>query len=172
MADSRHLTRIQRSNAKLVGVDGAPNGGKSTFATELCEKLRFGLLKFDDYIPPNPKGRYFDYIEAEKIGADLQLEAQKQNGVIIEGPCLRAVLDRIGVVPDYVVYVRNGENTEDWIDEDISKETYERFVATEDQYLDYVHGSDGEYLAKDNAWYHMRYSPVSTADDIHEWSET
>jgi hypothetical protein len=47
-------------------------------------------------------------------------------------------LERVGVSPDFVIYVRNLNNASDWIDLDISEEEYEMFVSVEDQYENYI----------------------------------
>ena len=169
---SRFAEIIKKVEAKIIGIDGAPNGGKTYLAKSLRNELSGTLLQFDDYIPKNPSGRYFEFIDAARLRTDALRANNGDSHLIIDGACLRAVLDRAGIELDFVIYSRNTRNVADWIDFDISEDEYEQFVEVEDEYLPYLDGPDDEYLAMDNAWYHMKFHPVSSADEIHEWAET
>ena len=163
------INRIVESNARIIGIDGAPFSGKSTLAGTLTVQIRAESFSFDKgYIPTNPKGRYPDYVDAKKLKSDVESALERGAKVVIEGPCLRSILKKVNIHPDLIIYVRNKNNATDFINQDITEREYLQLESDINNILKHVPDSDGECLEKDNARYHMEFLPVSKADIVYE----
>ena len=92
--------RIRLSEASLIALDGLPGAGKSTLAIRLSADLGVKSVHLDDYLVRNGVG-YTDYLEYGEIRRALSVRP-----VIVEGVCMLDVLDRMGLRPDQLIYLR------------------------------------------------------------------
>jgi hypothetical protein len=91
---------LARSRGGLIAIDGYPGAGKSTVAREVAARLGVQCVHLDDFLLRN-RGSFLKCLKYAELAASLH-----SRPLVVEGVCLLAVLDRIGVIPDVVVYVR------------------------------------------------------------------
>jgi hypothetical protein len=102
MEKVRQLIEGLRSDrVRLIGVDGAPGAGKTTVARYLAKALGAVCVHVDSFLTEG-QGTYvlsIDYV------ALRQAISQERRTAVVEGLCLLAVLDRLSLKPDFLVYV-------------------------------------------------------------------
>ena len=93
---------VSRKKASIIAVDGNPGVGKSTIATAISKYFGYICVHLDDYLDVG-KGRFVANLNI------LRLENAVLKGgrpIIIEGLCLLEVLEKLGIQPDLVIYVK------------------------------------------------------------------
>lgn len=92
--------RIDPTETSLIAIDGLPGAGKSTLASSLAERLRIRTVHLDDFIDPECTG-FTDDLRYEDLRSALV-----QRPLIVEGVCMRDVLDRLSLSPTRFVYLQ------------------------------------------------------------------
>ncbi len=143
--------RLSRFQGGLIAIDGYPGVGKSTVAHELATRLRVQCVHLDDFLLRN-RGAFLKYLRYEQLSSALH-----QRPLVVEGVCLLAVLDRLEVIPDVVVYVQALDST--------SQQSKNAAIASGD----IARGSSGQGdgLSQEVAEYHRHFRPVEKADIIY-----
>lgn len=73
-------------------------------------------MSVDDYL--NKKsGKYFDFLNIEKLKRDIISIIDEGKNLVIEGVILHKVLNVLDIKPDYCIYITNGIWIYDWIEE-------------------------------------------------------
>ena len=88
--------------------------GKSTLASSLSKELGCPRVNIDDHIDKN-FGKYVNHVNYD--GLQRQIDKAKRP-IIIEGVCLLAVLERLQLSLDTLIYVKRVSDYGSWRDED------------------------------------------------------
>jgi uridine kinase len=67
------VKQINNNQAKLIAIHGAMFSGKSTLAAFLAKELRGCLIHLDDFVKPNPKGSYPNFLNKKELADALNL---------------------------------------------------------------------------------------------------
>ncbi|MEC9493047.1 hypothetical protein [Flexistipes sp.] len=181
--------RRQEGDVNVIGIDGKDGSGKSWLAAALAETQAADVISLDDYLERN-QGGYTRYLDITAINQKLSRTGRP---VILEGVCLLAAAELIGIDIDIRIYVKRMSPYGTWRDEEecdpalppeelIAErnkelEEFAKFEAI----LDYENGAekeetaDGDFslpkLEKELIRYHAQYRPASNADCVFERSE-
>src|SRR5687768_6158367 len=102
---------LEPSRFMLIGIEGPMLAGKTHLADQLDEDLGLSVpaLHVDDFRPkPIPNLPYLGTLDLRELALDLYERRQDfpTTPVIIEGICLREVLERLGRKLDLAIYVK------------------------------------------------------------------
>jgi hypothetical protein len=97
------LDDLSRMRPRIIGVDGELGAGKTTLAMRIAERLNCRHIHVDSFLI---KGRssFLPSIRYERLAQALCGPAP----VVIEGICLLAVLERLSVSADWLIFVDGG----------------------------------------------------------------
>jgi hypothetical protein len=165
----------------VIGIDGVQGVGKSTLAKNVAAQLGCKLLSLDGFLVPK-QDCYVDAIRFDELRAAFGAATNSGGLVIIEGICLLSVLDRIGVRPDLLIYLKRRSDSGRWLDEsNLAWEGEEEALVSRitEQTLRMRRAMAGRFgrttdlppsLRLEVAKYHFRYRPSEKADvtvDVH-----
>ncbi len=148
-------TRLRRSDLRqLIAIEGFSSSGKSTLADSLGRDLPAQVIHTDTYCTPrdNPPP-YAKGVNITKLRQSLN-QRDRTKHCIVEGICLRDVLELCGESAGVFVYVKRVGGNGLWYDQ-FHLEDYENGAA--------VPGEDEEPYASDLA-YHSKVRPHERAD--------
>lgn len=131
---------LASSSQGLLAIDGFYGAGKSTLARGLVTQLGVPSIHLDDYLIRN-RGGFVDFLRYSELSIAL-----RQRPVLVEGVCMLGVLERLGIMPDVLVYVQDPE--------------LERRKT----------GRDSPF-ATEVLEYHHNFNPVCVADIVYERQE-
>lgn len=97
----------------LLGVDGVDGAGKSRLAIELAARLKARVVHLDDFLERD-QGLYVAALRVRELWGTIEPES---GPMIVEGVCLLAALERIGVRASRLVYVKRMSPAGSWADE-------------------------------------------------------
>ncbi len=148
---SELVSCLARSRGGLIAIDGYHGVGKSTVAREVATRLDLPCVHLDDFLLRN-RGSFLKCLKYEELSSSLH-----SRPLVVEGVCLLAVLDRIGVIPNVVVYVRAVDSA--------GQQSKNARIATRDA----ARSSPGQEggLAEEVAEYHRQFRPIEKADIIY-----
>ena len=90
-----------------IGVDGRDGTGKSTLARYLAFKLGMPALETDMFlIQLGPPAVY----RTDDLGKVIEYRHQRNRPVLVEGVFLLSTLKKLGLAPDFFVYVESAES--------------------------------------------------------------
>ena len=99
------ITALCPSRNGIVSIDGFCGSGKTTLVGQLCPKLSAVHIEVDRFLDRN-KGTYVGFLRYGELKRELT-EALTQNvPVLVEGVCLRQILERISVQDSMSIYVK------------------------------------------------------------------
>ncbi len=154
------LRATRSSRSIFVGVEGHSTSGKTTLAKDLADLTAGKWFGTDTYGRQRRSGEnYPDLIDVERLGHDIAL-AFAYPLVVIEGICLRDVLDRAGLQPDAFVYVKRISPAGLWVD-DLANHVISGEPNPELSWVD-----------TQSVLYHLRRSPLEQADLTYLYLET
>lgn len=146
----------------LIGIDGAPGTGKTTSAIDLGLLLSIPVVSLDNHVEPN-RGRYADSIRYEDIRSELSAAMGRAPVVLVEGVCLRLVLERLGHTPNVSIYVKLHNERGRMAKADLCDQA----PLTPEEIRDA--DSDGRgRLERDVRAYHASHAPITHADIIYK----
>lgn len=172
----------------LLGVDGVDGAGKSRLAIELAARLKARVVHLDDFLERG-QGLYVAALRLREIWGTLEPES---GPMIVEGVCLLAALERIGVTATRLVYVKRMSPAGHWADEVCCEvpegaeaaiearraelaefeAVFEALRGAEPGYSDAAYGPakapDLPELVQEVIRYHARYRPHRRADYVLE----
>lgn len=96
----------------LLGIDGNDGVGKTTLANAIAPLLNALILSLDDHIEKHKDG----YVPFLRIGEIRSVLAGQTQPLIVEGVCLLAAAERIGIRLSRLVYIKRISYGE-WSDE-------------------------------------------------------
>jgi hypothetical protein len=97
---SELAAQLEKWPAGLFGIDGYQGAGKSTLAQEIAARLRVPALHLDDFLVVG-EGGFVNFIRYDELAIALRARP-----LVVEGVCLLAVTNRLGITPDVLVYVQ------------------------------------------------------------------
>jgi uridine kinase len=83
----------------IIGIDGPAGAGKTTLARHLSQRLEIPCLHLDDFLTRH-RGAFLEFLQYDRLSVAARLRP-----IIIEGVCLYAVLKRLGLAADIVIYL-------------------------------------------------------------------
>ena len=105
---------------RVIGIDGFCGSGKTFLARQLSPALKADLVSTDRHAVRQGGYRcYLDRLDLAALGNELDLTAQADRQVILEGICLLEVIARLGISRNSVcsVYVKRlSRNSGIWHD--------------------------------------------------------
>jgi len=95
---------------RVVGIDGRDGVGKTTLGRYLAWHFNITLIETDLFLKRH-RGR-LEYRDDE-IARLIRARLEATRPVVVEGVCLLQLLGRLGVAPDFTVYVRAKQEEDD-----------------------------------------------------------
>lgn len=83
----------------LLAIDGFHGAGKTALACDLATQLAVDVVHLDEYLRRN-QGGYVDFLQYQELA-----DALRRRPLIVEGVCILAVLRRLDIAPDILIYV-------------------------------------------------------------------
>lgn len=96
----------------LIIIDGVDGSGKSTIAREISQRLGYSHIELDKYLEKNRKA-YVKYIKYNLLKDKIE---GFNNPIIIEGVCVLAVLKKLKIEHDFLIYVKRMSKYGYWRD--------------------------------------------------------
>jgi hypothetical protein len=101
-SDYRDLLQdLRRRGPRIIGIDGGLGAGKTTLAERLSGELLCPCVHLDAFLTPG-QASFLPSIQYGRLAAAL---AGVTGTVVIEGICLLAVLERLALDADYLIFV-------------------------------------------------------------------
>lgn len=106
--------KILMQATRIVAIDGMDGSGKTTLSKKFQRRLKCNRINLDNYLKKN-SGNYVDFINYQRLQQKI---SDSSKLLLIEGTCCLAVLERIHVVHDLLIYVKSYSDYGRWRDED------------------------------------------------------
>jgi len=107
--------RLRQTPALLVGVDGWIGAGKTRLA--YCMACRTGshVIDLDDFLD-GTQGMYLERLDYNRLGKLIRRYRDAGGSIIIAGICILAVLQKLPLKLDVLIYVKRINDHGQWID--------------------------------------------------------
>jgi tRNA uridine 5-carbamoylmethylation protein Kti12 len=162
-------------DAALVTVDGFPGSGKSTLASRLASQLSAKHIELDQFLVKN-RGGYLAYLRYEELLRTINQHPK----TIVDGVCVKAVLNRIGLTESASVYVKRLV-AGIWSDGLNLSETgsAQKAIANEEEIMRRFYEINGDpipgsnlvsQLDRDVLIYHFGYRPHECSTAVYAWT--
>lgn len=96
---------IENRNFEIIGIDGADGVGKSCLAKQVATEFNFGHIEVDCFLYKN-QGAYLKSVDSDSLKLAIDEVRVKHQAIVMDGVCLKAVLECIEVVADFHIYVQ------------------------------------------------------------------
>jgi hypothetical protein len=163
----------------LIGIDGKDGSGKTTLASQLANDLGYCHINLDCKLDKN-RGNFVENIRYDLLQSELEVS---QEPIIIEGVCLLAVLKKLDMRLDKLIYVKLMNVNGKWDDEkecDVQGDVDEFVAGLKDEFQNFmkelarVKGKEFDpaegvipELEEEVIRYHHKYKPHMNADIIY-----
>ena len=97
----------------LIGIDGKDGSGKSYLCDQVSAELNLPAVHLDDFVERH-KGGYLEHMQLDQLASAI---SGRTAAILVEGVCLLQVLARVGVRPDFLIYVKRMSAHGWWQDE-------------------------------------------------------
>src|SRR5215831_4866876 len=104
------VKELKSRQPRIIGVDGSLGVGKTSLARKIAKQLHCVCLHLDSFLIVG-QGSFMPSLRYERLHSAI---AREKKMLVIEGICLMAVLERLSVAPDYLVFVDAGP----WFDKE------------------------------------------------------
>lgn len=101
---SQKLALSVPKDAKIVSLDGFDGAGKTTLARHLARVLRIPLVSLDDYIPKQ-QNLFLDILKVDCLAEKINGAIENKKRVIVEGCVVESALEKVGLLPDFRIYI-------------------------------------------------------------------
>lgn len=91
---------------EIISIDGIDASGKTYLATRLAQALGAGHVETDNFLDPNPRGEYVQFIRYEDLARCLDEHLRAGKSVVVDGVCMELVWARLRRTPTRRVYVK------------------------------------------------------------------
>jgi hypothetical protein len=92
---------LRAARPKIVAIDGGLGAGKTDVANQLATSLKWNCVHLDAYLFPG-RGSFEPSMDYDELQRAI-IEADEP--AIVEGVCILAVLQRISLIPNFLVFV-------------------------------------------------------------------
>ncbi|MER8792342.1 hypothetical protein NKH71_31710 [Mesorhizobium sp. M0983] len=96
----RICVELAKRRPHIIAVDGYLGAGKTTVSVEIAARLNYSCLHIDDFLRPH-EGSFLPSLRYECLESGMM-----KSHVVIEGVCVLAVLRRLNLASDVLIYVR------------------------------------------------------------------
>lgn len=171
----KELTRFLSSESvRCIGIDGKDGAGKTSLGRQITDSFSGTLVSFDDYLDEN-KGGYVPNMRIEEIKNKI---INSSPPIVMEGVCLLAIAELIGIDIDALIYVKKINSHGFWADEEeciptipaeeliLRKEKELREFSEIEKIIEGEHSTCVENkvelpeLEKEIIRYHAKYKPI------------
>jgi hypothetical protein len=98
-------------------VEGFTGSGKSKLSNDLGRDLEATVVHTDEFVVPGDESLpYPDRLDYGRLTTEITLAKSTRSLIIVEGICLRDVLERLRLSADLFVYVKRVANNGLWHD--------------------------------------------------------
>jgi uridine kinase len=161
--------RLLESEGMIIGVDGYFGVGKSGLARSIAGYLGGKWIELDDYVNKGT-GQYVPSLQIERLRGEIDAFMEENPILVVEGVCLLATLEKVGAVPDLLVYIKRVDSDGIWYyaDElicDISRPLQEALSMIERLERRAGQGNPDREVAR----YHRSFAPLEKADFVVVW---
>jgi hypothetical protein len=156
--------RTSRS-VRLVGMDGEDGIGKTTLAKALGPRLRAKTIHLDSLLEKD-RGGFTDFIDVVRLAKEIEDVLASSPLVVVEGVCLLAVLRRINLRPDALIYVRRIASYGHWYSKNLLDPDPE-----DGDPVERLRRRDPPPLITEIVKYHCAFRPVAVADILYNRRE-
>jgi uridine kinase len=112
------LVRALGVESRLVAFDGFMQSGKTTLARQLAAESGAALVCLDSFVESSRDAPdYVGLLKLDEVSEEIAAGFTKRSVVIVEGICMVDALDRLGLAPDLMVYVKRISPMGLWQDE-------------------------------------------------------
>ena len=177
---SEILEILKKNNYRLIAIDGVDGSGKSSLSKNISEELGYCHINLDNYLEKN-RGNFVKYIKYEVLQNKIQ---SIKKTIIIEGVCVLAVLNKLGMRPDYLIYIKRMSEFDFWKDEDLCdvEDDIDTFIENENlelqKFSDIMTNIEGEEfnpesskipkLREEIIRYHYEFKPHKNANLVYK----
>jgi cytidylate kinase len=149
----------------VIAIDGFPGSGKTTVANRMAKAMPAVHVEVDQFLERN-RGGFLTFIDYSSL-AEVVRRNSREEVILVEGVCVKAVLARIAIAEDLHVYVKRTGQHRIWYE----GRTFVEFHSVEDalRYEESLGPVPG--LTRDVLGYHYDYQPHKTADIVYERME-
>lgn len=105
---------IDTLKPKVIAIDGYDGVGKTTLAKDIQRK-GYVVVNLDKFLSKKNTGIYFKYLNFVKIKKFISLNQNKK--LVIEGVMVFKVLERLGIKPEYSIYLTDSVWIYEWLEE-------------------------------------------------------
>ncbi|MCC6491338.1 MAG: hypothetical protein IT364_27860 [Candidatus Hydrogenedentes bacterium] len=146
---------------RYIGVDGYDGAGKTRLARMIANRIGATVVSLDEYVEEG-RGGYVPYLRIADIKATMDGETRP---VVLEGVCLLAAAERIGIGIDALVYVKRMSTSGMWTDESECSpwEPVEAYIQQMKKNIRFFAELDEEIVR-----YHATYKPMDRAQYVLE----
>lgn len=95
MSHSEVCNLIYKYTPRIIGIDGDLGAGKTVFAIKLSKKYGFSCIHLDNFMHPG-QGEFVESLDIRELKNAIQ---ETKGQLIIEGACLKKVLDKLDIKP-------------------------------------------------------------------------
>jgi hypothetical protein len=174
------LAAVSATETVLIGVDGKDGAGKTTLAGKIAGRLGGKVLSLDSYLAENRES-YVPNLHVCRLRRDV---TNASGRVVLEGACLLAVANKIGITIQKLVYVKRVNQFGLWLDADVCEpkvsaedvikqqeelaEEYARVEMLTQDGTSTAKTKKGKLpeLVKELICYHKEYQPQARADYV------
>lgn len=184
------LSRVAKAGSvRIIGIDGKDGAGKTTVAERIARATNGTVVSLDEYVEKS-RGGYVPYL---RVPDAITAVGRAAPPVVLEGVCLLAAVETMGVELDKLIYVKRMSEHGFWLDEDECSLTQpvedaiqrmeddlRRFVQAErhiEEHTPDAHSESDEpvqlsELTKELIRYHAKYRPQEHADYVFHRTES
>lgn len=109
----RHKGVVSKKVA--IGIDGANGTGKTTLAYCLGCEFQIPIINIDQFINRN-QGSYQEQIRYKELKELISFYKGCQRSIIIEGVCLLAIISKLQLQLDLLIYIKKLNKRREWLD--------------------------------------------------------
>ncbi len=154
----------------LILIDGVNGAGKTTLAKSLAKEFKTHAVHVDSYLPTERSGRFVGALNTETLKNDIRKHVNAPFApLFIDSVCGLAVLRRIEIVADQIIYIRRRSRLGVYLDTEYYGSERERKEAIRN--WSEVREDTGPSLLMEVLSYHENYRPHEKASLIYERKE-
>lgn len=134
------IDELIKLKPSIILIDGEDGVGKTTIISPMIVSiLKARTFSVDNYLNA-PKDGYLDFIDCEKLKKDILSE--KTVPIIIEGVMSMLIMEKLGLKPDYSVYVCSQIWYDDWMSDNGNySKSFNDVVSQTEEKINIIHNA-------------------------------